>query len=197
MDIIELIGYFGSFLVIVSMLMTSVVRLRIINAIGSSIFTGYALIIHSYPTAAMNFCLVLINLFNLYKLLSNKVAYSVVEVSADDSFLRHLLSACEQDIKKFFPEFSRNVEFSRAFIVCNESSPVGILLGTAEGDSLRVKLDYALPKFRDCSVGKYLYAYLASAGIRHLRVADASSKHAPYLRAMGFIPDGTDFAKEL
>ena len=51
--ILELIGYLGSLLVIVSMLMTSVVKLRIINTIGSVIFCGYALAIHSYPTAAM------------------------------------------------------------------------------------------------------------------------------------------------
>ena len=43
--IYELIGYFGSALVVISMLMTSVVRLRIINLIGSVIFTCYALII--------------------------------------------------------------------------------------------------------------------------------------------------------
>ena len=72
-NIVELVGYFGSILVVVSMLMTSVVRLRIINTIGSFIFTIYALIIHSYPTALMNFSLVLINVYNLYRLL--KVQY--------------------------------------------------------------------------------------------------------------------------
>ena len=51
--IFELIGYLGSVLVIVSMLMTSVVKLRVINTIGSVIFAVYALLIHSYPTAAM------------------------------------------------------------------------------------------------------------------------------------------------
>ena len=59
--LIEAFGYLGSFLVLVSMLMTSVVKLRIINTIGSLIFTVYAFIIKSYPTAFMNLCLVLIN----------------------------------------------------------------------------------------------------------------------------------------
>ena len=44
---VELIGYLGSLLIVVSMLMTSVVKLRIINTVGSVIFTGYALTIHS------------------------------------------------------------------------------------------------------------------------------------------------------
>ena len=61
--LIELFGYLGSILVVVSMLMTSVMRLRIINTIGSIIFAIYALIIRSYPTAFMNFFLVGINIY--------------------------------------------------------------------------------------------------------------------------------------
>ena len=66
--LIELFGYLGSFLVLISFLMTSVVKLRVINTIGSLIFMTYAVIIKSYPTAVMNFCLVLINLHYLWKM---------------------------------------------------------------------------------------------------------------------------------
>ena len=45
--IIELAGYLGSVLVVVSMLMSSVVKLRIINTAGSIISATYALIIQS------------------------------------------------------------------------------------------------------------------------------------------------------
>ena len=65
--IIEMVGYLGSFLVLVSFLMVSVVKLRIVNTVGSLIFMIYALIIKSYPTAIMNFFLVLINLHFLYR----------------------------------------------------------------------------------------------------------------------------------
>ena len=66
--VIEMIGYFSSLLVVVSMLMSSVIKLRVINSIGSGIFAVYALIIHSYPTAMMNICLVAINIYNLVRL---------------------------------------------------------------------------------------------------------------------------------
>ena len=66
--IIEAVGYLGSLLVLVSFLMVSVVKLRVVNTVGSFIFMVYALIIRSYPTAIMNFCLVLINLRFLYRL---------------------------------------------------------------------------------------------------------------------------------
>ena len=51
---VELVGYIGSMLVLISFLMTSVVKLRIINAVGGTIFAVYAMIIQSYPTALMN-----------------------------------------------------------------------------------------------------------------------------------------------
>lgn len=69
---IELVGYLGSLLVVVSMLMTSVIRLRIVNSIGAGIFTVYALIIQSYPTALMNFCLVVINIYHLTRMYKDK-----------------------------------------------------------------------------------------------------------------------------
>ena len=70
--IIEIAGYVGSTLVVVSMLMSSVVKLRVINTIGSVISATYALIIHSYPLALMNICLIIINVYNLMKLLKTK-----------------------------------------------------------------------------------------------------------------------------
>lgn len=66
--IFEIIGYSGSILILVSMLMTSVVRLRVINLIGSLVFAVYALLIKSYPTAFLNACLVGINVYQLLKL---------------------------------------------------------------------------------------------------------------------------------
>ena len=127
--IIELIGYFGSLLVVVSMLMTSVIKLRIINTVGSLIFTVYALIIKSYPTALMNFSLVLINVYNLYRLLKVQKDYSVVPVSADEAFYQYFLNRFEKNIRRFFPNFDRNAQYSRMYMICCKTDAAGILLG--------------------------------------------------------------------
>ena len=66
--IIELVGYISSILVLIAFLMSSVVKLRIVNSIGSFMFAVYALLIQSYPTALMNFCLVGINIYYLLRL---------------------------------------------------------------------------------------------------------------------------------
>lgn len=89
--LIELIGYLGSALVVVSMLMTSVIKLRVINMIGSGVFAAYALMIHSYPTAFMNFFLVLINVYNLVRLLKDEKHYDLIDGKTDESFLTYFL----------------------------------------------------------------------------------------------------------
>ena len=51
---IEIFGYIGSALVVVSMLMSSIVKLRIINTVGSVISGIYAVICGAIPLAVMN-----------------------------------------------------------------------------------------------------------------------------------------------
>ena len=195
--IIEAIGYVGSALVLISMLMTSVAKLRLINTFGSLIFTGYALAIQSYPTAAMNFCLALINIYNLAKLLKDKKEYSIVELQPDDAFVTYFLDLYKADIEKFFPEFVKTGECNCAYLVCRGTEAAGILLGTDSGASIDVKIDYTTPVYRDCSVGKYLYNYLASQNFSELAAGNVSENHKNYLEKMGFVKEGIRFVKKL
>ena len=198
--IIELIGYLGSIIVIVSMLMTSVVKLRIINTIGSLVFAGYALAIHSYPTAAMQACLITINMVGLYHLLNTKKEYSTVLVKPGDVFLNHFLEKNNDDIKRFFPDFTAPEKGDSVFLVCNGTIPAGVLIGTKEKDkSMKIKIDYTTPAYRDCSVGKYMYVYLEGMGIKKLETECSSNAHSSYLTSMGFLTssDGKTFIKKL
>lgn len=196
--ILELIGYLGSLLVIVSMLMTSVVKLRIINTIGSVIFCGYALAIHSYPTAAMQVCLIIINIINLHKLNNTKKEYAAVGTKADDGFLAHFLFTNSNDIKKFFPDFSSPVASDKIFLITCEQVPAGVFIAQDDGNgSLTVKLDYTTPAYRDCSAGKFFYAHLKKLGIKKISAETKIPAHEKYLHKMGFIQKDNFFVKEL
>lgn len=196
---IELIGYLGSALVVLSMLMSSVVKLRVINTIGSGIFAAYALMIHSYPTALMNFCLVGINIWNLIKLRQKDQRYELVEELQGNGLLNYLLSYYREDIKKYFPAFPEDAGMDRAYIVCCSGNPAGVLLGTDGGPGiLRVSLDYSTPTYRDCSIGAYLYAKLPSRGIHTLVfTGDGSQEHTAYLTKMGFTKENGVYIKHL
>ena len=188
--ILELIGYLGSALVIVSMLMTSVVKLRIINTIGSVIFCGYALAIHSYPTAAMQVCLIIINIVNLYKLNNTKKQYSAVNVSSTDGFLYYFLCANEKDIKKYFPDFSAAEKDDTIFMITCGQIPAGVFIAKDNGDgSFNVRLDYTTPAYRDCSAGKFIYNHLTMIGIRKVLAETKIPTHQKYLQKLGFSID--------
>lgn len=198
-NMIEMIGYLGSALVVASMLMSSVVKLRVINTIGSGIFAAYALIIHSYPTALMNICLVCINLYNLIKLSRKDQSYDLVECTPEDGLVRYLLKFYGEDIQAYFPDFLPDAPAGQAYIVCCNGNPAGVLLGNDSGQgTLQVLLDYSTPTYRDCSIGTYLYSKLPSMGVRTLVFGGAESQaHAAYLTKMGFVKKDGAYIKSL
>ena len=152
--IIEAVGYLGSFLVLVSFLMTSVIKLRIVNTIGSVIFMIYAIIIHSYPTAVMNFCLVLINLRFLWKSRKTDEQIDLIHAEKDDRLLGYLLEYYDRDIKTCFPGISYDLkEANRIYVVSIDGKPAGITLGKREGDTMELLLDYSIPARRHPQTG--------------------------------------------
>ena len=58
--LIQAIGYFSTVLILISFLMTSVVKLRLLNLAGSIVFVIFAFLTKSYPTAIMNIGLCII-----------------------------------------------------------------------------------------------------------------------------------------
>ena len=197
-QIIELIGYAGSTLVIVSMLMTSVVKLRVINTIGSVIFCAYALCIHSYPTAAMQVALIIINLVNLRKLLNTKKEYSVVKQNGDQAFSNYFIEQNKDDIKKIFPDFEQINADDSVYLICCHSDCAGILVGRPAPDkALAVTLDYTTPAYRDTSVGKFLYKKLKEDNIEKLTTKTTIEQHEKYLLKMGFANNNDCFEKTL
>ena len=185
--IFEIIGYVGSALVLVSFLMASVVKLRVVNAVGSTIFAVYALLIHSYPTMIMNICLVLINLYYLWKLRNSAPEYQLVSLSPEEGFVRFFLDEHGEDIAKCFPGRSWEQDtLDRAYLVCHGEAPAGLLLGREQDRVLDVALDYSTPAYRDASVGRFLLQHLPQEQIRLLRYAGAEEGHLGYLQKMGY-----------
>ena len=197
--IIELIGYLGSILVLVSMVMTSVIKLRVINLTGSVIFAAYALMIRSYPTAVMNICLAGVNIYHLRRLLKEQKNYDLIPASLEDGFVSFLLRSNEADIRKFFPSFSaENVPADVVCLLCCDSNPAGLFLGKKlENGAVEVLLDYALPVYRDTTVGRFLYQRLVQEGFRSLVFRQNAPEHTPYLEKMGYQKKNDEFVLDL
>ena len=65
--LLEIFGYIGTSLIIISMTMKSINKLRVFNLAGSIISVIYSLIIVAWPTVVLNLCLASINIYHLIK----------------------------------------------------------------------------------------------------------------------------------
>ncbi len=167
---LEVFGYIGTALVIISMLMTSVVKLRIFNICGSTISMIYAIFGGAWPIVLLNGSLVAINTFQLIRMRVSKFRYSYVKTDLKDKNLAYFRFLYSDDIIKCFPEYNFGTDSEgEAHLVYCDSEIVAILIGRRDREIFCVDIDYVTPKYRDLSVSKNLYKRLKASGISELR----------------------------
>lgn len=64
----EWVGYLASVVVAISLMMSDIKKLRWLNLFGAMLFVAYGMAIQAYPVAAVNFFIVLIDLYYLVKI---------------------------------------------------------------------------------------------------------------------------------
>ena len=188
--ILQIVGYFSTLLILISFLMTSVLKLRLVNLVGSAIFVVFAFLTKSYPTAIMNVGLCIINIYFIIRLLRYKRLTTALPIERDNAYLQEFLRFYREDILKYFPSLDADIKDAEgAWFVYYDMDPVSLLLGKKQDDgALEVRLDYSIPKYRDSSVGRFFHSYLLKdQGFRALEVRSATEKHAKYLKKVGFV----------
>lgn len=194
---LELLGYVASVLVAVSLMMSRIVRLRVINLVGSLAFTVYGVLIGAYPVAAVNGFIVLINLWFLAKMLRTREYFRILEIEPTSEYLRYFLAAHADEIRSISPGFTHEPERRElTFFVLRDLVPAGLFIGEVRDDGcLWVRLDFVIPAYRDFKIGRWLYAECADffrrRGIHEIRSPAGAPVHARYLRRMGFAPLGS------
>lgn len=195
---LEMLGYLASVLVAVSLMMSRIVRLRVINLVGSMAFTVYGLLIGAYPVAAVNAFICVINVWYLSKMLRAREFFRILEVEPASKYVRYFLDFHAEDIRRFEPGFDQPPQPGElTFLVLRDLVPAGLFVGRREDDgSLWVRLDYVIPSFRDLKVGRFVYGecadFFRERGIHTIATAPGTDHHAEYLRRMGFTPDAKD-----
>ncbi len=190
----ELIGYVASALVIVSLMMTSVLRLRLISLVGAVAWFIYGLLLNAPPIYITNSIIIAINVYYLFRMLTQKHYFKLLELDRNSAYLRSFLEFYERDIGRFFPQF--RYDSARAdlvYLVLRDLMPVGVFI--TERDAAHrslVDLDYVIPGYRDLQPGRFLFGeldrVLPSKGIKTLYSVPGSEHHHAYLARMGFIP---------
>jgi hypothetical protein len=197
----ELIGYAASVLVAISLMMRSILRLRILNLVGAVFFTIYGLLIRSYPIAGVNFFILLVNLYYLYQIFTSREYFKLLPVGPADAYLQYFLNFHKDDIRNFEPDFSFELNDRQwIFFTLRNEAPAGVFVADQIApDTLFVQIDYVIPGYRDLKLGKFLYqaqrtGIFSERGVRVIRSCPGNQEHARYLQEMGFsvqpTPDG-------
>lgn len=194
----EIIGYAASVLVALSLMMSSLLKLRVTNLIGALCFTAYGLLIRAYPIAAVNGFIVLIDSYYLYQMLRVKEFFSLLQVLKGSRFVPTFLNFHREEIQKFFPNFTyQESDTQLAFFVLRNMVPAGLFIAepTAPGCA-HILLDFVAPGYRDLRVAHFVYVENAhifhEQGIQQLTAEATNPKHARYLERMGFHREATE-----
>lgn len=192
---IQLLGYAASILIATSLLMRSIVRLRLINLVGAVTFSIYGFLIGAYPVGVLNLMTATINVVQLVRLRRRREIFRVIEIARDSPYLHYFLDFQRDDIRHFYPHFSfAPTDDTIVLLVLRDLIPAGVLIGERRGDTLDVKLDYVVPQFRDLKVGRFLFVdeagFFRERGFREIVSPADTDVHARYLSRIGYEPAG-------
>ena len=185
--ILEIVGYVGSALVVLSMTMTSVLRLRLVNILGSAIALAYALAVKAYPVAALNAFLIIVNAVKTVQLFRVEKAYHLIQSKGSAGLPNYLSQKYGGDILNFFPEFKGISDDDDVFILMNGDAATGITAGKIDAQgNFQISIDYTTPAYRDNSAGRFLFKEIAKRGCKKAVLETSSKNHEAYMYKIGF-----------
>ena len=188
---IEAVGYLGSALVVTSLLMTRILRLRVIGLAGSTTFLVYGVLIESVPIMITNGVIMIINITFLWRATRVTEWFSLLEVRPESRYLEEFLRFHRDDILVYQPDWNGTVDESDVTVlVLRDMLPAMAIVGSVRGHAMELRLDYAIPRFADYRMGKFLYGsnqeFFADKDITKVMASARTKPHAKYLERIGF-----------
>ncbi len=206
-NLLEWIGYLASFIILISLIMRSIKRLRLINLFGSILFTIYGYFIGSYPVMVMNAGIVVINLYYLRQMVKTEDYFKVIAVEKEDEYLKAFIAFYRKGIDIAMP-FSESelLSSSHRFFILRNMVPAGLFIVKEHSkDTLEITLDYATPAYQDFKTGAQVFKRTADVfktqGYKKFITFTTSESHQKYLSHMAFtkteIDKKTAYIKEI
>jgi hypothetical protein len=193
MPVTEIIGYVASAVIVTSLTMTSVLKLRIIGLIGAFSFGLYGVLIGAIPVIITNAVIMGVHAFYLREMLGIKEYFRLLEVNANSAYLRYFIDFYQHEIRSRLPGFvlRDSPTHVRIFILRN-AVPAGLLIADCRPDgSMIIDLDFVRPEYRDFKVARFLFTpgsgALAGRQIDRVYSPRGTEAHQRYLRRMGFV----------
>ncbi|MBP1677875.1 MAG: hypothetical protein H6Q20_2434 [Bacteroidetes bacterium] len=193
----ELLGFAGSILLAISLIMNSINKLRLYSLIGALVFSVYGFAIGVPLVGLLNAFIVCVDIYYLIKIHSANAAFKAIEVQASDPYLNYFIQYHIKDIKAFFPGFDDSVLTDEdgkknllVFLLLKDAAVAGVLIGVKNNHILYVHLDYVTIEYRDLGSGEFFYKTnvksLKEKGIQQIISKTEDKAHIKYLKKMGF-----------
>lgn len=205
--LLEALGWFGSAVLIYSLMQKAVLRFRVLNLVAAVLLVVYNGLLGVWPMVAMNAVIAVINVYWIHRLVSTRDderVWEVLQLPYDDPYAQKFLDFYAADIARYQPDFQ--ADHARAaersfFLVLRDALPAGaVVVHDHGGGEAHVELDYVVPSDRDFSPGKFVYrrsGLFQALGVHRLVATARSSTHRDYLERMGFRPENGQFVLTL
>jgi hypothetical protein len=200
----DVIGYAASALIVTGLLMTSVLRLRLLGLLGAILFSAYAVLIDALPVLVTNGTIVFVHLYHLQRILRDRARdeyFEVVPWRITGAYVPRFLRFWQEDITRFQPDFAGLHEDHQAFVVLRDVVPVGLVLyRDLGGGTAWIDLDYVSPAHRDQRAARYVFdpaGPFGEQGIERIQTTGVTEAHRRYLGRVGFVREGETYVLAL
>ena len=191
---VEFIGYLASVLIAISIMMTSVLRLRLFNLAGAAVFSFYGYLIEAPPVAVLNGFLAVVNVWFIWRMLGTKAYFQLLALRPESDYLRYFLNFYRKEIAAILPDFEyKPCPEQITLFVLRNCKPVGVFIASRKSEGVvRVVLDFVIPNYRDLRLGRFLFQeqedFFRERGVREIVVTPRTKDYGPFLAKVGFRP---------
>lgn len=190
---IELLGYAASFIIFISLMMKSIIKLRVLNAIGGLLFIIFAFKTNSWPAVVMNIGIVFIDIYYFYKMIKIQDNFEILEVKKDNEIVQYFFEKNKQELVALFgtDAFTKSEKIALYF---RNNDIAGLVAYTVQATQTEkyadLLIDFVVPKYRDLAVGKHFFiddvSFWKKQEITSFAAAQSSADHIHYLERLGF-----------
>lgn len=190
---LEWLGYLASLIVLISLLMSSIIRLRWVNLLGSVIFAVYGFLIGSLPVGFMNLCTCGINIYYLVKMYRTKEYFKILSFENKTPYLDYFLDYYKSEIEKHTNKTQFQIEDTNVnFFILRNMVTAGIFIASKYNENtLNIQLDFVIPEYRDFKIGNFIFEdckdYFIKRGYTRFVCATTNVNLIKYLGKMGFV----------
>lgn len=191
--LLEAMGYTASLIILVSMLMTNVYRLRQINLAGALMFGCYGYIIQAWPVVAMNLMIAAVDIWILLKMMRYYAYFDLAPASSiGTDYLQRFFLFHERELMRFSPGLTLDdLVDAQTNLLFRNMQPVGLFSYRQKGEDADILIDFMIAEYRDNKAGRYLYQtkrmYFKELGIKRFRATARHPAQPKYFLRNGFV----------